>query len=153
MVRPRFKPVAPDQRIRDLRKEDKAVLKDEPGPERAARLAAHIRNAHEERQLNMAMHAAQLCLDEDPDSPELLVGVYLDDEDDAEVHLRNRKDLADLGRYLNRPDIVDRAMAGAMDAAESWVRDGDEGEQRFRLRRLISIFTREFSDDVRDRLR
>lgn len=153
MVRASFKPVAPDQRIRELRKENKAVLKMEPGPERAGRLAALVRQADDERQLNMAMHAAQLCLDEDPDAPSLLVQAFLDEDDDPEVLLRNRQSLADLARYIDRPDIREQATADVREIAEEWVRTGEEGEQRHRLRRLASIFDRAFADDVRDALR
>ncbi len=154
MVRPRYKPVTPDQRIRELRKEFKAVQKEDPGPERAKRLAAFTRDAHDERQLNMAMHTAALCLEEDPDAPDLLVGAYLDDqEDDPESRLRGYQELKDLARYVDRDDIAQIAQARIDEEAPAWIAGADEAEQRHRLRTLASMFSREFADQIRDQLR
>lgn len=152
MVRARYKPVTPDQRLRDLRKEFKGFDKEEPGPERAARLAAFARAAHDERQLNMAMHAAQLCLDEDPDAPELLVAAYRTGPTDTEERLRSYADLKDLARYVDRPDVVTLAEEMITDEARAWVADGDEQEQRHRLRTLTSVVDRAFADGLRDEL-
>lgn len=155
MVRPRFKPVTPDQRIRDLRKEFRGFDKEEPGPDRAARLAAFARAAHVERQLNMAMHTAALCLEEDPDAPELLIGAYTIDgegQSATEDRLRALVDLSDLARYIDRDDIGERATTQLHDEARSWVRAGDDAERRRRLRTLSSMISREFADRVRDEL-
>lgn len=152
MVRARYKPVTPDQRLRDLRKEFKGFDKEEPGPERAARLAAFARAAHDERQLNMAMHAAQLCLDEDPDAPELLVAAYRTGQTDVEERLRSYADLKDLARYVDRPDVVTLAEEMITEEARAWVADGDEQEQRHRLRTLTSVVDRAFADGLRDEL-
>ena len=154
MVRPRYKPVTPDQRIRELRKEFKALQKEEPGPERAEHLAAFTRAAHDERQLNMAMHTAALCLDEDPNAPDLLVGAYLaDEDDDPEDRLRGYQELKDLARYVDRSDMADIAQSHIDEEAPAWVADADEAEQRHRLRTLASMFSREFADAIRDQLR
>lgn len=154
MVRARTKPVTPDQRIRDLRKEFGGFDKEDPGPERAARLAAFARAAHDERQLNMAMHAAQLCLADDPDEPALLVDAYRADPEDATVddeeRLRSYVDLADLARYIDRSDIVDLAKQELRDEARAWVAAGDDQERRHRLRTLASMVDRAFADDLRD---
>jgi hypothetical protein len=154
VVRARYKPVTPDQRIRDLRKEFGGFDKEEPGPERAARLAAFARAAHDERQLNMAMHAAQLCLADDPDAPALLVDAYRADPEDATVddeeRLRSYVDLADLARYIDRSDIVDLAKQELRDEARTWVAAGDDQERRHRLRTLASMVDRAFADDLRD---
>ncbi len=172
MVRPRYKPVTPDQRIRELRKEFKSLRKEEPGPDRARRLAAFSRAAYAERQLNMAMHTAQLCLEEDPDAPELLVAAYLgeldtgeDDEpverhgpasteaDEQEWLLRSLDDLADLARYLDRDDIEEQVADRLDEEAREWIREADEHERRHRLRTLSSMISREFADTIRDELR
>lgn len=155
MARPSFRPVTPDQRIRDLRKEFRGFDKEEPGPDRAARLAAFTRAAHAERQLNMAMHTAALCLDEDPDAPDLLVDAYLLDDGgpaDTEERLRALVDLQDLARYIDRADISERVTARLHDEARAWARDGDPAERRHRLRTLSSMISREFADGIRDEL-
>lgn len=144
------KPVVPDADIRDLRKDHKALLKDEPSPERAADLAAFVRRAHEMRQLNMAMHMGQLCLDEDPDDPDLLVGAYLVDRDEEEEGLRDLIDLADLGRYLERPDIVTLADDRFDVAAAAWIAGTNDAEQRHRLRILTAMKSRAYADNLRD---
>jgi hypothetical protein len=154
VVRARYKPVTPDQRIRDLRKEFGGFDKEEPGPDRAARLAVFARAAHDERQLNMAMHAARLCLEDDPDAPALLVDAYrVDAEDttvDDEERLRSYVDLADLARYVDRPDVVDLAEGMLREGARAWVAAGDDQERRHRLRTLASMVDRAFADDLRD---
>lgn len=152
MARTRYKPVTPDQRVRDLRKEFKGFDKEEPGPERAARLAAFARAAHHERQLNMAMHAATLCLEEDPDAPDLLVDAYRPGDADVEDRLRSYSDLQDLARYVDRPDIGTIAEDLLATEARAWVAAGDEQEQRHRLRTLTSLVSRAFADDLRDEL-
>lgn len=153
VVRPQYKPVAPDQRLRELRKDFKAFNKQEPGPERAADLAVFARAAHEERQLNMTMHAAQLCLDEDPDAPALLLGAYLDEDDDPEEYLRATQDLADIARYIGRADVAEAATEHVDRIAESWVAAGDDVEQRHRLRTIASILGRAYSDTLRLKLK
>lgn len=153
MVRPRYKPVTPDQRIRELRKDFRTLQKEEPGADRAARLADFTRAAHEERQLNMAMHTAALCLDEDPTAPELLVRAYTDGVEDTEDRLRAYVDLKDLARYVERRDLTELADRRIGEDARCWVREADEAEQRHRLRTLTSMLSREFADTIRDELR
>lgn len=158
MVRPRYKPVTPDKRIRELRKEFKALRKQEPGPDRAKQLATFTRDAHAERQLNMAMHTAQLCLEEDPDPPELLVTAYLEEidgevEDDREALLRALIDLEDLARYVDRDDLRDLADGRFDEEARAWVRAADETGRRHRLRTLASMVDRAYADTLRDELR
>ena len=152
MVRARFKPVTPDQRLRDLTKEFRTFERDEPGPERAARLASFVRAAHEQRQLNMAMHAAQLCLQDDPSDPDLLVRAYLDPDEGTEDRLRALQDLRDLARYVGRDDIDELAERELDTTARAWLSGASEAEQRHRLRTLGSIFSRERLDDLRDEL-
>jgi hypothetical protein len=152
VVRTRYKPVTADQRVRDLRKEFRGFDKEQPGPDRAARLAAFVRAAHEERQLNMAMPAAQLCLDDDPDAPALLIDAYRDGDADPEDRLRALSDLQDLARYVDRPDVAATAEAELHAAARAWVADGDDQERRHRLRTLTSLVDRAFADDLRDEL-
>lgn len=144
------KPVVPDADIRSLRADHKALLKAEASPEHAADLAAFVRRAHEMRQLNMAMHTGQMCLDEDPDDPDLLVAAYLVDREDDEEALRDRLDLADLGRYLDRPDVVDLAEEGFDALATTWVQGGNDAERRHRLRTLTSMKGRAYADSLRD---
>lgn len=151
MVRARYKPVSPDDRIRELRKELKALQKEEPSPERAERLAAFARAAHEDRQLNMAMHTAQLCLDEDPAAPTLLLAAYEpSDDDDPEEVIRGWADLQDLARYVDRSDVKATADQRVREAAIAWLRDADEPERRHRSRTLASVFDRAFADDMLD---
>lgn len=156
MARPRYKPVTPDQRIRDLRKEFRSFQRggdEEAGPELARRLAAFTRAAHDERQLNMAMHTAQLCLEEDPDAPAMLIEAYVDEDlADPEERLRALIDLRDLGRYVEREDVTSYADGHIHSEAEGWVREGDEAAQRHRLRILTSMFDRSFADGIRDRI-
>jgi hypothetical protein len=152
VVRTRYKPVTPDQRVRDLRKEFRGFDKEEPGPDRAARLAAFARAAHDERQLNMAMHAAQLCLDDDPDDPTLLVETYRNGGSDPEEQLRSLSDLQDLARYIDRPDVTAEADRLLLEQARAWVTGADESERRYRLRTLTSMCGRAFADGLRDEL-
>jgi rubrerythrin len=153
VVRPRYKPVTPDQRIRQLRKEFRTLEKQETGPDRAAQLAEFTRSAHEERQLNMAMHTAARCLEEDPQAPDLLVRAYTDGVEDTEDRLRAYVDLEDLARYVERPDLTELAERRIAEDARAWIREADEAEQRHRLRTLTSMISREFADTIRDELR
>lgn len=149
MVRSRYKPVSPDQKVRELRKEFRGFEREEPGPDRAARLAAFARAAHDERQLNMAMHAAKLCLEDDPDEPALLLDVYAGSPQ-VEERLRSLSDLIDLARYIERPDVSDEANARLRSSARDWLADASDGERRHRLRTLASLGGRAFADDLRD---
>jgi hypothetical protein len=146
------KPVTPDQRIRDLRKEFRTLERDEAGPERAARLAAFTRAAHLERQLNMAMHTAVQCLEDDPDAPALLLAAYDPDDADDEERLTSLSDLHDLARYLERPDITEVAMARLQETAQAWVLAGPESERRYRLRTVQSLTSSAVADRIRDQL-
>ena len=152
MVQARYKPVTPDQRLRDLSKEFRGFEREEPGPERAARLATFVRAAHQERQLNMVMHAAQLCLEDDPDDPSLLISAYLDAEEDPEERLRALSDLKDLARYIGREDVRAVAEERMLTTARAWVAEATDVERRHRLRTLTSMVSREFADDLRDEL-
>jgi hypothetical protein len=143
------KPVTPDQRSRDLRKELKTVEKEEPGPERAPRLADLARAAHDDRQLNMAMRAAELCLAEDPDAPALLVAAYRIDAD-GEERLQSLADLRDLARYIDRSDVVQIADDHLESDARAWVAAGEPGERRYRLRSVQSLTSQELADRLRD---
>ncbi len=151
MVRSRYKPVSPDQKIRDLRKEFRGFDGEEPGPDRAGRLAAFARAAHDERQLNMAMHAAKLCLEDDPDDPALLLEVYAG-APQVEDRLRSLSDLIDLARYIERPDVAEQAESRLREAARDWLAEAGDGERRHRLRTLGSLGGRAFADDLRDEL-
>ena len=141
---------SPDDRIRDLRRQLKALDKEPPSVDRAERLAMFARAAHAERQLNMAMHTAQLCLDEDPDAPAALVAAYTSNPTDPEHRLRELSDLDDLARYVSRDDIREFCRTEIRTTALDWVRDAGEAERRHRLRTLASMFDRGFADDVRD---
>ena len=152
MARGQNRPTTPDQRIRDLRKEFRAFDGEEPGPDRAARLAAFARAAHEERQLNMVMHAATLCLEDDPDAPGLLVDAYLSAGRDTEERLHALDDLRDLARYVDRDDIAAIAEEHLRSEARRWVIDGDDAERRHRLRRVQSLVSQEVADAIRDEL-
>jgi hypothetical protein len=152
VVRSRYKPVTPDQRLRDLRKEFKGFDNEEPGAERAARLAAFTRAAHTERQLNMAMQAAAMCLEDDPEDPALLLAAYENDED-PEDRLRALDDLRDLARYIDRADVGEHAERELLAQSRAWVKAGDEAERRHRLRTVQSVMSREVADQIRDELR
>lgn len=142
---------SPDDRIRDLRRQLKALDKEPPSVERAERLATFARAAHADRQLNMAMHTAQLCLDEDPDAPALLLAAYQPSSDtDPEDALRTWADLRDLARYVSRDDLREVATTRIRDTAVDWLREADESEARHRVRRLASMFDRAFADDIAD---
>lgn len=150
-MQPRYKPVAPDQQIRELRTELKALQKEDPSPQRAERLAAFARAAHHARQLNLAMHTATLCLDEDPNAPALLIAAYEpDDAIDTEDALRAWADLQDLARYVDRADVRDLADERIRSLAAGWMSDADTTQTRHRYRTLVSMFDRRFADEVRD---
>jgi hypothetical protein len=146
------KPTTPDQRVRDLRREFRAFEQETPGPDRAARLAGFVRAANAERQLNMAMHAATLCLEEDPEPPSLLLAAYDDPSAPLEEQLHTWGDLRDLGRYLDRPDVVASVEERQRTVARAWVAEAAEGERRYRLRTVQSATSRELADDLRDEL-
>ncbi|MFA9432298.1 hypothetical protein [Egicoccus sp. AB-alg2] len=151
MVNTQYKPVAPDQRARDLTKELTLLEREEAGPDRAARLATFVRAAHVERQLNLAMHAANLCLAEDPDAPTMLIDAYATDTD-PEERLRTLGDLRDLARYVERPDVVEFADRQLRAEAMEWVRAGEEHERRHRLRTVQNATNRTVADQIRDEL-
>jgi hypothetical protein len=151
MARAGSKPTTPDQRVRDLRKELRGFDREDPGPERASRLADFARAAHGDRQLNMSMHAATLCLAEDPDAPELLVAAYGTD-DEPEDRLSALNDLRELARYIERPDVVTIADALLLETARAWVVAAEDGERRYRLRTVQSLTSREVADGLRDEL-
>jgi hypothetical protein len=152
VVRAHFKPVTPDQRLRELTKEFRAFDQQEPGPERAERLAAFVRTAHQHRQLNMAMHAAQLCLEEDPDDPDLLLRSYVNEDEPVDERLRSLRDLRDLAGYVERPDLAELAESRLLETARSWLTDATVVERRHHLRTLGSILPRAQVDDLRDEL-
>lgn len=154
MARPRYKPVDPAKVIRELRKEFKRLQnKEEPGPERAELLAAFTRAAHEERQLNMAMHTATQCLEEDPDAPALLIAAYLPpDMSEPEQRLRTLSDLRDLARYVDDEDLQSFVDEHVDDEARAWARAANDQERKHRLRTLGSIFNQAFADQVRDEI-
>lgn len=154
MGRPRYKPVDPSRVIRDLRKEFKRLqTKEEPGPERAELLAAFTRSAHLERHLNMAMHTATQCLEEDPDAPDLLVAAYLPpDLKDPEERLRTLVDLRDLARYVDHEGLQTFVDDHVHDEARAWAREATDQERKHRLRALTSMFSQAFADQIRDEL-
>lgn len=138
-------------RVRDLRKELKELEREEPGKARAERLADFTRRAHEERALNKAMHAAQLCLAEDPEAPALLVSAYTGEEargEGTEELLRALSELANLGRWLGRDDLVAIARGRAHTLAPAWLEDSAGGERRRRLRALASMFGDELAEQL-----
>ena len=152
MARASGRHTTPDQRVRDLRKQLRTLEVEPPGPERAEHLAALARAAHEERMLNMAMHAASLCLDDDPDDPERLVAVYLAAGRDPEERLHALDDLRDLARYVGRHDISAIAEQHLRQVAQAWVAAGEEPERRYRLRRVQSVASVEVADAIRTTL-
>lgn len=145
------KPVTPDQKSRDLQRELRTLEKAEPSPDRAQDLATLTRAAHLDRQLNLAMRAAELCLEDDPDAPTLLITAY-EQAPEGEERLEAMTDLRDLARYLDRDDIVVTADAAIAQAARAWVTSGDDSERRYRLRTVQSLTSRELADDLRDEL-
>lgn len=152
MVKARYKPVTPDQHGRDLARELRSLEQEEPGPDRARQLASLVHTAHEQRHLNLAMHAASLCLEDDPDDPALLVSAYLDEDLDGEDRLRRLQDLRDLARYVGRDDLDELADARLEETARTWLTEATVAERRHRLRTLTSILGRERVDDLRDQL-
>lgn len=148
---PNRKPVTPDQKSRDLQRDYRALQKEDPSPERAESLATLARAAHVDRQLNLAMLAAQQCLDEDPSQPDLLVAAY-GTETPGEARLLELADLRDLARYLDRRDLVDLADRDFESAAREWVVAAEDGERRYRLRTVQSLGSRALADTLRDEL-
>jgi hypothetical protein len=149
MAQQRAKPVTPDRRVRDLRKEYQAVGRDEPGPARAVRLAELTRAALDDRQVNMAMQAATRCLDEDPDAPALLLAAFTDPALDPPAQLEAFDALRDLARYVDRADLGELAAARLESVARAWVAQADPGERRYRLRTVQSLTSRATADALR----
>lgn len=149
MAQHRARPVTPERRVRDLRKEHQAVSREAPGPQRAARLAAMTRAALDERQVNLAMETATRCLEEDPADPALLLAAFRDDTLDPEAQLAAYDDLRDLARYIDRPDVGEHAAAQLEAVARTWVAGADPGERRYRLRTVQSLTSRETADALR----
>jgi hypothetical protein len=152
VANPRYKPVAPDQVIRELRKEFRRLeTKEDPGPARAAMLASFTRAAHSERELNMAMHTASLSIAEDPEPPALLIGAYITSElTDPEERLRVFTDLDDLARYVDNEELRRFVKSHIHDESRAWVLDSSDQERKHRLRTLTSIFSQKFADAIRD---
>lgn len=150
-MRPMYKPVNAQKKARDLTKDFKTLQKTEPGPERAVELAEFAKRAHEERSLNMVMHTAALCLEEDPDAPALLIAAYTDGIDDPIERLRAWADLEDLARYIEQPDIRELARERIRSESADWYAAAadDAAEQRTRWRELARIFDRDFADTIR----
>ncbi len=145
------KPVTPEQRSRDLQREFRSLQNEDGGPQRARELATLARAAHEDRQLNLAMQAADQSLEDDPDAPRLLVEAYHSTAS-GEAQLEELADLRDLARYLDRVDMRERAEEEFTQAAREWVQQGDDGERRYRLRTVQSLGGRELADTLRDEL-
>lgn len=152
MAGARYRPVTPDQQRRELTRGLRDAERLEPGPARAETLAPLVREAHAARMLNLAMHAAQICIDDDPDAPTLLIDAYQLPDGDGEERLRAMDDLADLGRYLGRGDLRELAEQRRADVARRWVSEADPAELRQRLRTVTSVLGRRFADDLRDEL-
>jgi hypothetical protein len=152
VVKAHYKPVTPEQRGRELTRELRTLEQEEPGPDRARRLASFVRSAHEHRSLNLAMHAAELCLADDPDDPDLLLHAYVDEQADLEEQLRALQDLRDLAGYVGRDDLDALADERLLTTARTWLADATAVERRHRLRTLTSILGRERVDDLRDEL-
>jgi hypothetical protein len=152
VIRASFKPVPPDQRIREIRKAFKDLAKAEPGTETTERLAAFTRAAHDERMLNMVMHAGQRCLDEDRRAPRALVAAYTPDASDVEEQIRGWLDLVDLGRWLDREDLQKTGRDRAEKTARDWVKKAEPAEARHRLRTIGSALGQQFADVLRDSL-
>jgi hypothetical protein len=145
------RPVTPDQKSRDLQRDFRTLQKEDPGPDRAEALATLARAAHVDRQLNLAMLAAQQCLDEDPSQPDLLVAAYRAGAP-GEARLEELADLRDLARYLERGDLVELADRDLESAAREWVVAAEDGERRYRLRTVQSLGSRALADTLRDEL-
>ena len=152
MVRAHYKPVIGEPPARALAREVRELEQEPPGPDRAQRLAGVVRRAHDERLLNLAMHAAALCVDDDPDAPAALVAAYDQPRDDTEEQLRVLQDLRDLGRYISLPELGALADTRLLEVARGWLVDTDQAERRHRLRTLTSILGRARVDDLRDEL-
>jgi alpha-beta hydrolase superfamily lysophospholipase len=149
MAQHRARPVTPDRRVRDLRKEFQAVERDEPGPQRAVRLAELTRAALDDRQVNMAMQAATHCLAEDTDAPVLLLAAFSDQTLDPEAQLVAFDALRDLARYIEQPELGQLVTARLETVARSWVAGADPGERRYRLRTVQALTSRATADALR----
>lgn len=149
----RHSTATPADRARELARALHAAEQEAAGPERAARLAPLIREAHTGRQLNLAIHAAGLCLADDPAAPELLVSAYLEGPDPSEDRLRALQDLRDLARYVERDDLDGIAERHLLATARAWLVATDAAGRRHRLRTLTAILPRGQVDGLRDELR
>ena len=85
-------------------------------------------------------------------SLDLLVEAYRDDTRDDETRLHTLIDLRDLARYIGRDDVMALADDDISRTARHWVAEGEPSEQRYRLRTLSSLVSREFADTIRDEL-
>ena len=152
MVRAHVTPVAPEQQARAIAKELRELERDEPGRPRASRLASLVRRSHEQRLLNLAMHAAQLCVDDDPEDPAELLRAYHDPGAELEEQLRPLQDLSDLARYVGHDELHAQADARLVEVARAWLGEATTAELRHRVRTLGSVLGRERADDLRAEL-
>ena len=146
----RSRPATPDQRVRELRKEFRALDAEQPSAERSTRLAEFTRAATVERQLNLAMQTAERCLEDDPEPPQLLLAAFDRADQDTQTRLDALADLRDLAGYLGREDVVATVEVHLTERAREWTADADASERRYRLRTIQSLVSAEVADLLRD---
>lgn len=131
---------------RDRRKRKdrlKALMRDDASDQRTKGLATLARELHENRELNLAMDAAQHCLSASEDGTAFLVDAYLCHER-ADHLIEDLAMLADLARWLEHPGLCAIVRAMAYQEALTWCgcTDGRERERR------IDTLRRRFDDGL-----
>ena len=143
MNEPKFTFVEPGRDRRKRKEHLKAVMKHQPGTERAVELANLARDFHEDRELNMAMDTARQCLLESEGTVSLLVNAYIcHDRDDHAIE--DLAMLADLARWLDDDGLQAIVRAMAFERGLGWCgcTDGRERERR------IDTLRRRFDDGL-----
>lgn len=149
MARASARPRHASHRIRDLRQRLRELEREAPGPDRAIRLAEVVRAAHDDQQLNIAMHSAVLCLADDPDAPELLLTVFADADEPLEDRLLALGGLRDLARYIDRSDVAALAAGLQRATAHRFVEEAATDGRDERLRTVATVISPAAADDLR----
>lgn len=139
----KFAFVEPGRDRRKRKERLKALMREQVSDLRTKELAALARELHDNRELNLAMDAAQHCLAESEDAIAFLVDAYLCHER-ADHLIEDLAMLADLARWLDHAGLRAIVRTMAYEEALTWCgcTDGRERERR------IDTLRRRFDDTL-----
>lgn len=136
-------------RDRRRRQDRLKVLQRQPaGADRARQLAQLARELHDNREINLALDAARIALEDTDGDPAVLVEVYTSAHQRADLQIDDLSMLASLGQWLQDDRLCRMVRAQALDAATRWCGavDGRERERR------LDTLRRRFDDDLADQI-